>query len=131
MINGLSPLANASLVWAVASGYAVDSETGNYVGLSSGVTYYASLRQKRNPQYDYLLGADNTAVYMEGRLTGPLALSGVTPGSSAAATINEEKDALSYCRMNKLLSIIGSSLAHQSEASLDWLVKEAYRTSDA
>jgi hypothetical protein len=58
------------------------------VGLSSGVTYYASLRQKRNPQYDYLLGADNTAVYMEGRLTGPLALSGVTPGSSAAATIN-------------------------------------------
>jgi hypothetical protein len=88
MINGLSPLANASLVWAVASGYAIDRETGNYVGLSSGVTYYASLRQKRNPQYDYLLGADNTAVYMEGRLTGPLALSGVTPGSSATATIN-------------------------------------------
>jgi len=88
MINGSSPLANASLVWAVASGYALDSETGNYVGLSSGVTYYASLRQKRNPQYDYLLGADNTAVYMEGRLTGPLALSGVTPGSSATATIN-------------------------------------------
>ena len=88
MINGLSPLANASLVWSVASGYAFDSDTGNYVGLSSGVTYYASLRQKRNPQYDYLLGADNTAVYMEGRLTGPLALSGVTPGSSATATIN-------------------------------------------
>jgi len=43
------------------------------VGLSSGITYYASLRQKRNPQYDYLLGADNTAGYMEGRLTGPLA----------------------------------------------------------
>lgn len=88
MINGLSPLANATLVWSVASGYALDSDTGNYVGLSSGITYYASLRQKRNPQYDYLLGADNTAVYMEGRLTGPLALSGVTPGSSAAATIN-------------------------------------------
>jgi len=88
MINGLSPLANATLVWSVASGYAVDPETGNYVALSSGVTYYASLRQKRNPQYDYLLGADNTAVYMEGRLTGPLALSGVTPGSSASATIN-------------------------------------------
>jgi hypothetical protein len=88
MINGLSPLANASLVWAVASGYAVDSETGNYVALSSGVTYYATLRQKRNPQYDYLLGADNTAVYMEGRLTGPLALSGITPGASASATIN-------------------------------------------
>jgi hypothetical protein len=88
MINGSSPLANATLVWSVASGYAIDSETGNYVSLSSGVTYYASLRQKRNPQYDYLLGADNTAVYMEGRLTGPLALSGVTPGSSATATIN-------------------------------------------
>jgi hypothetical protein len=72
----------------VASGYAVDSETGNYTPLSSGVTYYATLRQKRNPQYDYLLGADSTAVYMEGRLTGPLALSGITPGSSAAATIN-------------------------------------------
>jgi len=88
MINGLSPLANASLVWAVASGYAVDSETGNYVALSSGVTYYATLKQKRNPRYDYLLGADNTAVYMEGRLTGPLALSGVSPSTSAAATIN-------------------------------------------
>jgi hypothetical protein len=88
MINGSSPLANATLVWSVASSYAFDSDTGNYVGLSSGITYYASLRQKRNPQYDYLLGADNTAVYMEGRLTGPLALSGVTPGSSATATIN-------------------------------------------
>jgi hypothetical protein len=80
MINGLSPLANATLEWHVASGYAVDSETGNYVPLSSGVTYYATLRQKRNPRYDYLLGADNTAVYMEGRLTSPLALSGITPG---------------------------------------------------
>jgi hypothetical protein len=88
MINGLSPLANATLVWSVASGYAVDSETGNYTSISSGVTYYASLKQKRNPQYDYLLGADSTAVYMEGRLTGPLALSGITPGSSAVATIN-------------------------------------------
>jgi hypothetical protein len=88
MINGLSPLANATLEWRVASGYAVDSETGNYVPLSSGVTYYATLRQKRNPRYDYLLGADNTAVYMEGRLTSPLALSGITPGSSAKAVIN-------------------------------------------
>ena len=61
MINGLSPLANASLVWAVASGYAIDSETGNYTPISSGVTYYATLKQKRNPQYDYLLVADNTA----------------------------------------------------------------------
>ena len=88
MINGLLPLANASLIWAVASGYAIDSETGNYTALSSGTTYYATLKQKRNPQYDYLLGADSTAVYMEGRLTGPLALSGISPGSSAAATIN-------------------------------------------
>lgn len=88
MINGLSPLANATLVWQVASGYAVDSETGNYVGLASGVTYYATLRQMRNPRYDYLLGADSTAVYMEGRLTSPLALSGITPGSTATAVIN-------------------------------------------
>jgi hypothetical protein len=72
----------------VASGYALDSETGNYVAVATGVTYYASLRQKRNPQYDYLLGADQTAVYMEGRLTSPLTLSGVTPGDSAQATIN-------------------------------------------
>ena len=88
MINGNSPLANATLVWSVASGYVVASGTGNYEAVSTGVTYYASLKQKRNPQYDYLLGADNTAVYLEGRLTGPLALSGITPGSSAAATIN-------------------------------------------
>jgi hypothetical protein len=88
MINGLSPLANATLVWQIASGYALDNETGNYVPLSSGTTYYATLKQKRDPRYDYLLGVDNTAVYMEGRLTGPLALSGVTPGSSAAATVN-------------------------------------------
>ena len=88
MINGLSPLANATLVWQVASGYVIDSGTSNYVPVSTGVTYYASLKQKQNPRFDYLLGADNTAVYMEGRLTGPLALSGITPGSSAAATIN-------------------------------------------
>ena len=88
MINGLAPLANATLVWQVASGYAMDSETGNYVALSSGTTYYASLKQKNNPRFDHLLGADNTAVYMEGRLTGPLVLSGISPGSSAAATIN-------------------------------------------
>lgn len=88
MTNGLAPLANATLVWSVASGYALDSETGNYVAMATGVTYYATLKQKQNPRFDYLLGADNTAVYMEGRLTSPLALSGVTPGSSAAATIN-------------------------------------------
>lgn len=88
MTNGLSPLANASLVWQVAMGYAVDADTGNYVAVTSGTTYYASLKQKRNPQFDHLLGADATAVYMEGRLTGPLALVGISPGSSAAATIN-------------------------------------------
>ncbi|CAB4154501.1 hypothetical protein UFOVP649_8 [uncultured Caudovirales phage] len=88
MINGTSPLANATLEWNVASGYTVDASTGNYIPVSSGVVYYASLKQKTNPRYDYLLGADNTAVYMEGRLTGPLALSGVSPGNSASATIN-------------------------------------------
>jgi hypothetical protein len=88
MTNVLAPLANATLVWQVASGYVVESGTNNYVAVSTGVTYYASLKQKQNPRFDYLLGADNTAVYMEGRLTGPLALSGITPGSSAAATIN-------------------------------------------
>ena len=88
MTNGLSPLANATLVWQVASGYVIDSATSNYVPTSTGVVYYATLKQKNNPRFDYLLGADSTAVYMEGRLTGPLALSGITPGSSAAATIN-------------------------------------------
>jgi hypothetical protein len=88
MTNGLSPLANATLVWQVASGYVVDSETGNHTAVSTGVTYYATLKQKQNPRFDYLLGADNTAVYMEGRLTNPLALSGITPGSSASAVIN-------------------------------------------
>lgn len=88
MINGLSPLANATLVWSVASGYVLDSETGNYVATTSGTTYYATLRQRNNPRYDHLLGSDQTAVYMEGRLTGPLALSGVSPGSTATAVIN-------------------------------------------
>lgn len=88
MSNVLAPLANATLVWQVASGYVTDSGTGNYVAAATGVTYYASLRQKNNPRFDYLLGADATAVYMEGKLTAPLTLSGITPGSSAAATIN-------------------------------------------
>ncbi len=88
MSNFLEPLANSTLVWSVASGYALDNETGNYVAVATGVTYYASLRQKRNPQYDYLLGADQTAIYMEGRLTSPLTLSGIVPGDSAQATIN-------------------------------------------
>jgi len=88
MSNVLSPLANATLVWQVASGYAQDATTGNYVATATGITYYASLKQKNNPRFDYLLGADATAVYMEGKLTSPLTLSGITPGSSAAATIN-------------------------------------------
>ena len=88
MSNFLEPLANATLVFHVASGYALDAETGNYVPMATGVVHYASLRQKRDPRFDYLLGADQTAVYMEGRLTSPLALSGVTPGDSALATIN-------------------------------------------
>jgi hypothetical protein len=88
MSNGILPLANATLEWSVASGYTVDASTGNCIPVSSGVVYYASLKQTTNPRYDYLLGADNTAVYMEGRLTGPLALSGITPGNSASATIN-------------------------------------------
>lgn len=88
MSNVLLPLSNATLVWSVASGYALDSETGNYVPMATGITYYATLRQKNNPRYNQLLGADETAVYMEGRLTQPLALSGVTFGDTAAATIN-------------------------------------------
>ena len=88
MTNALSPLANATLVWQVASVYTEDTTTGNYVASSSDVIYYATLKQKQNPRFDYLLGADATAVYMEGRLTSPLALSNISPGSSAAATIN-------------------------------------------
>lgn len=88
MSNVLSPLANATLVWQVASGYVQDATTGNYVATATGVTYYATLKQKQNPRFDYLLGADATAVYMEGRLTSPLTFLEITPGSSAAATIN-------------------------------------------
>jgi len=60
--NFLEPLANATLVFHVASGYALDAETGNYVAVSSGVTFYATLKQKTNPRYDQLLGTDLTAV---------------------------------------------------------------------
>jgi hypothetical protein len=88
MINGMSPLANATLEWDVTIGYIVDASTGNQVPVTQQITYYASLKQKTNPRYDYLLGADNTAVYMEGRLTGPLALTGISPGESASAIIN-------------------------------------------
>ena len=88
MINGMSPLANATLEWDVTIGYTVDASTGNQVPVTQQITYYASLKQKTNPRYDYLLGADNTAVYMEGRLTGPLALTGISFGESASAIIN-------------------------------------------
>lgn len=88
MINGMSPLANATLMWSTTIGYTVDANTGNQVPVTQQTTYYASLKQKTNPRYDYLLGADNTAVYMEGRLTGPLALTGISPGESASAIIN-------------------------------------------
>ena len=88
MTNPAPPLANATLVFAVTSGYAVDSATGNDVPLTISGVYYATLKQKTNPRYDQLLGADMTAVYMEGRMTSPLTLSGVTVGDSARATIN-------------------------------------------
>ncbi len=88
MTNYLTPLANATLVFNVASGYAMDSDTGNYVPVSSGVVFYATLKQKQNPRYEHLLGADMTAVYMEGRMTSPLTLSGVSIGDSAQAIIN-------------------------------------------
>jgi hypothetical protein len=39
-------------VFSVASGYALDNETGNYVPVATGVTFYATLKQKNNPRYD-------------------------------------------------------------------------------
>jgi len=91
MTNPAPPLANATLVFAVASGYATDSATGNYVELTGDATYYATLKQSRDPRYDQRLGADESAIYMKGRLVGPLAFSGVPPGSVAAATIENQE----------------------------------------
>jgi hypothetical protein len=91
MTNPAPPLANATLVFAVASGYATDSATGNYVELSGEETYYATLKQSRDPRYDQRLGTDESAIYMKGRLVGPLAFSGVPPGSVAAATIENQE----------------------------------------
>lgn len=91
MTNPAPPLANTTLVFAVVSGYATDSATGNYVELTRDVTYYATLKQSRDPQYDQRLGADETAIYMKGRLVGPLAFSGVPPGSVAKATIENQE----------------------------------------
>jgi len=91
MTNPAPPLANASLTFAVSSGYAVDSFTGNYVALTSGEVYYATLRQSKDPSYQRLLGADETAIYMKGRLVGPLAFSGVPPGATAQAIIENQE----------------------------------------
>jgi hypothetical protein len=88
MTNGLLPLANSTLTWQVASGWVIEPETGNYVPTASGVTYFATLKQKRNPRYDYLIGADDSGIYMEGRLTNPLDFTDVCPGSIAEAVIN-------------------------------------------
>lgn len=88
MTNKLGPLSNAELTWQVASGYTVDSATGNYVAASSGVTYYAALKPSTNPSFNRYLGAEETAFVMEGRLTNPLVLSGITPGATATAVIN-------------------------------------------
>jgi len=91
MNNPAPPLANARLVFAVASGYAIDSTTGNHVALTTSGEYYAALRQSRDPLYERRLGADETAIYMKGRLVGPLAFSGVPPGSVAGATIENQE----------------------------------------
>ena len=91
MTNPAPPLANATLVFAVASGYATDSATGNYVEITTEETYYATLKQSRDSRYDQRLGTDESAIYMKGRLVGPLAFSGVPPGSVAAATIENQE----------------------------------------
>lgn len=91
MTNPAPPLANTTLVFAVASGYATDSATGNYVELTGDVTYYATLKQSRDPRYDQRLGTDETAIYMKGRIISPLAFSGVPPGSVAKATIENQE----------------------------------------
>ena len=56
MSNPIPPLANATLVFAAASGYAVDSMTGNYVQIDQDATYYATLKQSRDPSYDQRIG---------------------------------------------------------------------------
>jgi hypothetical protein len=91
MVNPAPPLANSRLVFAVASGYAMDASTGNYVPLTTSGEYYAALKQSRDPRYERLLGADETAIYMKGRLVGPLAFSGVPPGATAQATIEGQE----------------------------------------
>jgi hypothetical protein len=91
MINPAPPLANSRLVFTVASGYAIDSSTGNYVALTTSGEYYAALKQSRDPHYERRLGADETAIYMKGKLVGPLAFSGVPPGATAEAVIEGQE----------------------------------------
>lgn len=91
MANPAPPLANATLVFTVASGYATDSATGNYVELTEETTYYATLKQSRDSRYDQRLGVDETAIYMKGRIVSPLAFSGVPPGATAQATIEGQE----------------------------------------
>ena len=91
MTNPAPPLANATLVFAVTSGYAVDSTTGNLVSLTTSGVYYATLKQSRNPRYEQRLGVDETAIYMKGRLVSPLAFSGVPPGATAQAAIESQE----------------------------------------
>lgn len=91
MTNPAPPLANARLVFAVASGYAIDATTGNHIALTTSGEYYAALKQSRDPRYERQLGADETAIYMKGRLVGPLAFSGVPPGATAEAVIENQE----------------------------------------
>ncbi|MBQ45560.1 MAG: hypothetical protein CMK37_07870 [Porticoccaceae bacterium] len=91
MTNPANPLANATLVFSVASGYAVDAMTGNFVESTTDETYYATLKQSRDPQYEQRVGADETAIYMKGRLVSPLAASGVSAGDTAKATIEGQE----------------------------------------
>jgi hypothetical protein len=74
MTNPMPPLANATLVFSVASGYATDAATGNYVVSTTDSTYYATLKQSRDP-----------------RLVSPLAISGVSAGDVAEATIEGQE----------------------------------------
>ena len=91
MTNPAPPLANATLVFAVTSGYAVYSTTGNLVSLTTSGVYYATLKQSRNPRYEQRLGVDETAIYMKGRLVSPFAFSGVPPGEVAQAIIENQE----------------------------------------
>ena len=91
MTNPAPPLANATLVFSVASSYGTDAVTGNYIVTTTDSTYYATLKQSRDPQYEQRVGADESAIYMKGRLVSPLAISGVSAGDVAEATIEGQE----------------------------------------